>query len=198
MLLDNIPIASKALGSYIKYSFDEFVPLPDYCDIEISPYTFEDNLSVAENGDNNGNVGDDLNISNGVNGLRIARIIAGIDDFDPAISLKLIPRLPEGWEKIEVNNWLISTHSTPNLATINFSYEKSTGNRFIMQLESSEKLSEILVRVGPFPGRIRKVRFTGEGQRTDVNTIRHGIHSWAFTRFKKVKSLKITALAIIY
>ncbi len=198
LLLDNIPMASNSLNSYIKYSFDEFIPLPSHSDIEISPYTFEDNLSVAGNGDNNGNVGDDLTISNGVNGLRIARIIAGIDDFDPASSLKLIPRLPKDWEKVEVKNWLINTNSTPNLAKIDYSYEKSTGNRFIIMLDSSEKLSEILVRVGPFPAKIRKVRFTGEGQRKDVNTVRHGINSWAFTTLKKVKSFRIAAQAIIY
>ena len=67
-----------------------------------------------------------------------------------------------------------------------------------MKLTSAEKLNRVVVRVGPFPAKVRKVRISGDGQRTDVATVKHGINTWAFKTFKKVTVLDISAQAINY
>ena len=197
-LLDSIPIATNALVHYIRYSFDEFVPIPEHSDIEVSPYTFEEKLNVSEDGKNEGATHDDLNILNGVTALKTARLILGIDDYDASV-LRLSPRLPDGWRRLEAGNWLVNHNSAESgTGKIQYSYEKLSEGRYAMIVESSEKLDGVTVRMGPFSPKTRKVRISGGGIRTDVPTVRHGFYSWAIRTFRKVKSLDVTAQAIVY
>jgi len=49
-----------------------------------------------------------LNLVNVCEPLKIARLIAGVDDSDKNI-LKIIPRLPDGWIGFELKNWPVLT-----------------------------------------------------------------------------------------
>lgn len=196
--LDSIPIATNSLNSYIRYAFDEYYSPAPNADIEVSPWTFEEKLNVAEDGENLGATGDDLNALNGVTGLRVARLIAGVDDYDHQ-DLKLIPRLPDEWNTIEVSNWLVANAESPGgLATLSYRYERLAEGKYQLVCDSSQKLSSITVRVGPFPPKVRKVRIIAGDQRGDVNTFRHGFYAWAEQTFKKVKRLDMSVQSIIY
>ncbi len=198
LYLDGLPITNKLINSYMRYTFDEFIPLADQSDIEISPFTFEEKLNADNAGTNAGPTFDDLNITNGVAALKIARLIAGIDDSDHS-NLALIPRLPDDWTRIEAKNWVISHDATDSgTASLQYSYEKLGENRYSLTLNSSEKLATITVRAGPFSRKVRKVRITNAGERTDATTYRHGSYTWADASFRKVGSLDISAQAIIY
>ena len=197
-LLDSIPIATNMLVNYVRFSFDEFVPIPKFSDIEISPYTFEEKLNASEHGENKGATFDDLNILTGVTGLKTARLIAGIDDYDSSV-LRLFPRLPEGWSGVNAKNWLVSHASTESRTSkIEYSYEKVSTGRYIMTVESTDKLSELTVRIGPFSPKTKKVRISGAGDQADVSTFRHGFYAWVTRTFKNVKSLDIAAQATAY
>ena len=197
-LLDSIPIATNTLTSYIKFSFDEFIPVPEFSDNEVSPYTFEEKLNTSANGKNKGATFDDLNVLNGTTALKAARIIAGIDDYNSAV-LNLVPRLPDGWKRVEAKDWVINHDSAASGATrIQYSYERVAEGRFAMVLESIEKLDTITIRMGPFSSKTRKVRVSGGGVRTDVSTFHHGFYSWATQTFKKAKSLDLVVQEIIY
>ena len=103
LFLDSTPIASNILNSYIRYTYDEFIPIPMLCDSEVSPYTFEEKLNVSTKGENRGATYDDLNILTTTAALKTARLIGGIDDSD-SMELKFIPRLPEKWKKLHSRN----------------------------------------------------------------------------------------------
>ncbi len=196
-LLDSGQLSSTALRSYIRYTHDEFLDIPASSDIEVSPYTFEEKFNVAADGGNLGSTLDDLNVINGTTALKMARIVGGIDDTGE--SLRLAPRLPTDWEEVEAKNWIVSNaDSDSGLATIQYSYRRLGDDRYVLTLDSSEKLDSITVRLGPFPSKIRKVRVTGGGQRVDANTFRQGFNSWVEQTFKKVRSLEISSQAIIY
>ena len=198
LLLDSTPIASNTLANYIKYTFDEFIPIPKLSDIEVSPYTFEEKLNASDDAENKGAINDDLNILTGTTALKMVRFIAGIDDYDSSM-LNLIPRLPDGWKRFDCHNWLISHDPTESRTSkIKYSFERLSEGRYAMTLDSSEKLNAITVRMGPFSAKTRKVRISGKGAPANVQTMRHGFYTWATQTFKKVKTLDITAQEIVY
>ena len=198
LLLDSLPLASNTLTNYIRYSFDEFVSIPESSDIEVSPYTFEEKLGVSADGENTGAIHDDLNIMNGTTALKTTRLIAGIDDSDSS-TLHLTPRLPEEWKGLEAKKWLINNDlAESGTSRIEYSYERLSRGSYAMTVESTDKLNAIMVRMGPFSPKTRKVRISGEAVPADVPTFRHGFYSWAVRTFKKAKSLEIIAQEIVY
>ncbi|MFT5131308.1 MAG: hypothetical protein ACI8W8_004944, partial [Rhodothermales bacterium] len=205
LLIEDNVIATKALNSLIRYTYDEAVdvPLKDdiRSDIEISPYTFEEKINVGQAGRNDGGSYDDLNPRIAALAFKTARLIVGIDDHDFE-NLSFIPRLPEDWTKVEANNWLVS-HAFENSKanTLDFySYERLSDDRYGLVMNAPEKLSSVTVRIGPFPPNVRKVRITNAGFRVDLKTERtpNGNAAWAYHTFENVRSLDIVAQAIHY
>jgi hypothetical protein len=197
LLTDSTPIASRVLDSYIRFTFDEFAPLADFgpserTDIEISPYTFEEKLNVSsKDGTTQGASHDDLNILSGVTALRTARLVAGIDDHDD-MNLQLIPRLPDNWQFIEAKNWIVAHDVGERKNTeVYFNYAREGVHQYKMTLRAEDPLQQVTVRVGPFAAKTRKVSISNAGQRTDMNTERHGLFMWATTEFRNVKILDL-------
>ena len=203
LVADNTTLSSRMLQSFIQYSFDEFAPLPDtaatgFSDIEISPYTFEEKLNVAQDGNNAGASKDDLNILNGTAALKTARLIAGIDDYDAKV-LQLTPRLPENWQVIEANNWLVAhAFEKSRVQQVFYKYERTARDAYKLDLTCNDKLTEVTVRVGPFEPRTRKVQFSNFEDRENINTFRSGNAAWAVNSYRQTKTLAIEAKAIIY
>ena len=203
LLIEDRVIATKALNGLIRYTYDEAVDIPlgsdIRSDIEISPYTLEEKINVGQGGRNSGGTYDDINPRIAALGFKVARLIVGIDDHDFK-NLILAPRLPEDWDKVDANNWLVSHQfENSNANTLDFySYEKLGDERYSLVLNAPEKLSSVTVRVGPFSPNVRKVRLTNAGFRVDVKTERaaNGLSAWALHTFENVRSLDIVSQPI--
>jgi hypothetical protein len=200
MMLDNLPIAQEGLKTMINYSFDEDVALPSkdaHADAEVSPFTFEEKTNIADNtnADNLGATNDDLNIPVGTGALKLARMIAGIDDSNVK-ELKVTPRLPPDWTGVKAANWTVA-HEFPRgrAAKIGYAYDRMGTNRYALKIKAPEPIKKVTVRFGPFDLSIRKVRTTAGGQTASLTVVKSGAHGWATQTFENVRNIEVTAQA---
>ena len=126
--LDNLNVASRSIEQLVKATFDESLTLPVDREVlpsaSVSPYLPGEQVNLSPNGSNLGMTGDEMNATIGTHHLRLARLIAGLDDADPD-ELKLMPRLPENWTESSMENWNISNNNGPNgVATVNYKYQR--------------------------------------------------------------------------
>lgn len=204
MLLDDRPHSSEILDSYIRYNYDEFArpsatSPATAAECAISPFTFKERLNADpdRDGSNLGASRDELNVLNGVTALRTARLIAGIDDSSNR-QLKLLPRLPLGWNRIEARDWPVAhVHPLGRIAKIDYTYEEvgNRGNRYQLTLKSDQPIRSLRLRLGPFEPRIRQVFVTAGERRSSVPTVRAGISNWAVVDFDDVSNLRVSAEA---
>ena len=75
--------------------------------------------------------------------FKIARIIVGVDDSNPD-TLKLIPRLPDGWSGFNATNWPVYTRN--GIVKIDI-HCKRNGDFFQLNCKSSKKIKMIIVRL---------------------------------------------------
>ena len=196
LYLDDTANASKWLDSYIRYTFDEYAPLPHTLglpasDIEVSPYTFEYKQNVSDSGENEGGSGDDLNIQTAFLGMTTARLIAGVDDKDPQ-ELKIVPRLPDNWVELRVNNWPTHIETTSSLThALNISYQRLGDDRYRLDLKSEKTMDKVTFRAGPFSRQTGRVVFVEGGLRERVTTVVEGGSTWAYKTYRGVKNLEV-------
>lgn len=201
LLLDDSRTATEMLVGHIRYTYDELTPIPAAdgaaADAEISPYTIEERLHVGPEGENKGASGGDLNVLGGVSALRLARVIGGIDDYQPEL-LKLLPRLPDGWSGIEAKDWLVS-HDFPATKTsvIDYSYSRIGDSRFALSMQSKVPFKQVKVRLGPFSFKTQRVNLLTAGSRESAPTVRIGMATWVEKTFRDVQKLEVSAQAEI-
>ncbi len=196
LLADNSAIATKLLNAYIRYNFDEYAPLPDEpgrrADAEISPYTFQQKLNVSPEGENLGASMDDLNLMTGVLALRTARLVAGVDDRDDQ-QLKLLPRLPEEWGNIAVDNWLVSHNfAGGGVHPITYTYRRMENNQYTMSFKSDRPVEQLQMRFGPFPRGVRRVLLSGSGMQERIAATDEGAHAWAYKTLRNVSEVNLS------
>ncbi|MGH8022102.1 MAG: hypothetical protein ACRED1_00870, partial [Limisphaerales bacterium] len=86
-----------------------------------------------------------LNLVNVSEPLKVARLIAGVDDTSLA-EVKIIPRLPPSWSGYRMEHWPICTRH--GVVRADISFEKSDGTvHFTLQVEHSGIIPRLAVRL---------------------------------------------------
>ena len=150
LVLDHMDDAGKLLCNIAKYSYDKNM---DYVDQERG-IDWRKFLWLIPEGANlmpDGRwyrIGDLTNGANQGPAMHALELCAGIDDTKPD-ELKIIPRVPDPLEGIEVTNFPVLIPDGKQLAKakINYRYDKKSG-RF--NLESDRTLPNLAVRIGPY------------------------------------------------
>jgi hypothetical protein len=137
----------------------------------LSPYYFYERMySPDANGKIEMTAGcGPLNLVNVSEPLKVARLIAGVDDT----SLKkvlIIPRLPSSWSGYHVENWPILT--SHGIVRANISFEKKNGLvNFILQVKQGDVIPNLAVRLPTKKGtvwryqtNVKEVQFDIAGQ----------------------------------
>ena len=65
----------------------------------------------------------------------------------------MIPRLPNGWSRIEARNWPVRVFGKDGQwkrEFIHFTYERKSDNSYHLQLRCDQPISIAAVRIGPF------------------------------------------------
>jgi hypothetical protein len=192
LCVDANKIAGDMLTSMTRFTYDELVPIPAGAGIEISPWTFEDDYNLGTEGENQGALGDDLNAYNGTAALHLARLIAGIDDADVA-ELKVMPRLPDGWNRIEVKNWQVCHNFLGEpIALLDYSFESYPELRYSVKLEPERRLKKVTVRVGPFEPRHLAAAVVINGVAKTIPTTKVGLRKYVYITLEDVGATNIS------
>ena len=142
LLSDNLPMAAKALDFLAQ---DTYRPVEEYILHRRSPYYFYERMYSPEapgKVDMAEGCGA-LNLVNVSEPLKLARLIIGIDDSDPA-TLNLVPRVPPGWSGFAASAWPVLTPR--GTARVDLSYRRdATAIHF--HFKSTEKIEAVVVRL---------------------------------------------------
>lgn len=85
--------------------------------------------------------------------LKMIRLLPGIDDRTSAAGLTLIPRLPNGWSRIEAHDWPVRVAEPDgrwSRAHIDFTYERQPDQSYRMKFRCDRAIPIASVRIGPF------------------------------------------------
>jgi hypothetical protein len=86
-----------------------------------------------------------LNLVNVSEPLKVARLIAGVDD-ESANEVKIIPRLPPSWSGYRLENWPIRT--SHGIVRADISFEKKDGTvNFVLQVKEGGPIPKLAVRL---------------------------------------------------
>jgi hypothetical protein len=93
-----------------------------------------------------------LNIVNVAEPMKLARLMAGIDDRY-ADTVRIVPRLPASWTGVECRNWPVKTKD--GVVNLNLHFVKKPAGRFALRLEveAGKSIPRLAVR---FPDGTRK------------------------------------------
>ena len=79
--------------------------------------------------------------------IKNARLVIGIDDISKNRGLRLVPRMPHTWNKIEAQDYPVCAGGKK--LDVNFTYQRD-GEGYQMSLACPEPLEVDFVRFGPF------------------------------------------------
>jgi hypothetical protein len=107
--------------------------------------------------------------------VKVMRLVIGVDDNDPA-STMLIPRLPEAWTSMSVDDYPLLTRSgnANVLRHVAFDLHR-TDSRLQLRLHSDGLIASLSVRLGPFSRQPAHVVVDG---RTVTARMEHSGDSW--------------------
>jgi len=92
-------------------------------------------------------------LGNGVQEAEIVktlRLMIGVDDTQPG-RLQFFPRMPYGWSEMAVKNYPVLFERGGKLETARLRYKlERSGNGMKLEIQSSQDLGPIAVRLGPF------------------------------------------------
>lgn len=142
LLFDDSARAAKALHFL---AADTYRPLDGYVVHRESPYYFYERMYSPEA------VGkvkleegcSALNLVNVAEPLKVARLIVGLDDHDPAV-LSLVPRLPDGWSGFQARHWPV--HTVHGVAWVDFDLERGPRGTHL-HLQSSRPIESLVLRL---------------------------------------------------
>ncbi|HEX5284219.1 MAG TPA: hypothetical protein VFW30_08875 [Bryocella sp.] len=155
LLTDHLQMADKALGWLAEATYR---PIPEYQLTRSSPYFFyERYYSPLAVGKVTLAAGcGALNLVNVAEPLKVARLVLGVDDSDPALTV-LLPRLPPGWEKMEAHHWPILTPHGVVRADISFT-KLGAGAIFHLTTHREGELARLRVRMPSATGYVWRER----------------------------------------
>ena len=101
--------------------------------------------------------------------VKAIRLLIGIDDLQPQRGLRLIPRLPDGWNSLSVERYpvALSDGKTTNVA---LRYAR-TEDGYRLELQADEPLAIASLRFGPFAGGRGPLETDPPGAETTVRPI---------------------------
>jgi hypothetical protein len=103
--------------------------------------------------------------------VKCIRLIIGLDDLDLEEGLKLIPRLPDGWERIEVKNYPIAARVNGIISRVNVNLIYSRIDEgFELFFESEKPIKVNLLRIGPFFEDKRDINIVGLSSGASMKT----------------------------
>jgi hypothetical protein len=133
-----------------------------------------------------------LNLVNVAEPLKIARLIIGVDNPNPQ-ELKLIPRIPPGWDGFSVSDWPIMTPA--GLARLNFdACCPPDGGRFVAVIHTSMLMDALDLRIGPFPSDASSVDLRINESSTSAATFRSGDSAWAWVHLNRQQDYSVEAV----
>ncbi|HEY0828866.1 MAG TPA: hypothetical protein VGE40_12275 [Bacilli bacterium] len=100
----------------------------------------------------NGAGNEDLNLVEYILFLKNARIMAGVDDaLYGSNNLVLIPRLPWGWDRVNVEKWPVTYKNGTAFARTNVTYNMTVEpKKATMNVSAGTSISGVQMRLGPF------------------------------------------------
>lgn len=165
LLLDRMNDATTMLEWMAKAIYD-----PKY-----EPYITPEGCEVTQDGAFWHRTGD---LGNGVQEAEIIktlRIIIGVDNPQPG-ELRLLPRVPYGWNKIEIKDYPIWLK---NGERANLRYTLTRDKKGMrMELSTDRELCQLEVRLGPFSQKPRLGGGTTEGKTLEGKSERSGDSWW--------------------
>jgi len=117
------------------------------------PYLVPEGVIVHPSGRQWFRNGDLGNLMQQVEILKMIRLLLGIDDRASSAGLTLIPRLPDGWTRIEARSWPVRIAGAAgqwSRAYVDFSYERLPDQSYRLKLNCDRPLSIASVRLGPY------------------------------------------------
>lgn len=144
LLSDKLAMAGKALSWLANATYQ---PVPQYTLHRASPYYFYERtyspdavgkLPLAEGCGA-------LNLVNVSEPLKVSRLMLGVDDTTSS-AVRILPRIPPGWQGIEARNWPILTSAGLVRASILFS-TKGAGSQLTVTLNPGDQIPDLLVRL---------------------------------------------------
>ena len=144
LLLDKLEMAGKALAWLANATYS---PVPGYKIRRASLYYFYERTYSP---DAVGKVKLDegcgaLNLVNVSEPLKVARLLLGVDDYEPDL-VRIIPRIPPNWKGVEAANWPIWTGHSIVRAHIEFE-KRETGGALTISLDAGQRIDDLKVRM---------------------------------------------------
>ena len=141
LLLDRTADATRAVERAAAFCYH-----PDH------PYLVPEGVIIHPDGRSWFRNGDLGNLMQQAEILKMIRLLPGIDDRSAA-GLSLIPRLPNGWTRIEANQWPVrvsEANGSWKRSYINFSYERLAAGGYRLRMKSEQPLPIASIRIGPY------------------------------------------------
>lgn len=144
LLFDRLNMAQKALSWLADTTYD---PVPGYKLRRASPYYFYERTYSP---DAVGKIKLDegcgaLNLVNVSEPLKVSRLLLGVDDLDPAITV-LVPRIPPQWKGIDARNWPILTQN--GIVRAHIRYERrGSGAVLTLRLAPGQIIDDLKIRM---------------------------------------------------
>ena len=175
LLLDEMEDVTHLVEALAQYIYSPFY----------HPWVCSEGTAVHESGRywyRTGGVGNEVQIASAV---RVMRMVVGIDDADLAL-LRLIPRLPNGWEAIEADDLAVAVWDGERKASalLRYSYRRLGAGHYRLELSSDTALSLVELRLGPFTrdARATSLRVWNEGGECPFEWSESGDAAWAWVR----------------
>ncbi|HEY0828585.1 MAG TPA: hypothetical protein VGE40_10850 [Bacilli bacterium] len=95
--------------------------------------------------------------------IKCARLLIGLDDLRPETGLAVVPRLPNGWNAIEIGKYPIvaeTKNGVVRCTVTHYTYSR-VGNGFELNLKFDLPIKLEYVRIGPFPSQVKQVLVDG-------------------------------------
>lgn len=110
--------------------------------------------------------------------MKALRIVIGIDDSSPEC-LRICPRLPNGWNEIQIGRYPALTDTNGHHATTQLGYRlKRTAEGLEMNLTSDRKLGAMDVRLGPLSAMAKRAAVSVNGRKVSSVIQKSGDSSW--------------------
>ncbi len=95
--------------------------------------------------------------------VKCVRLVLGLDDLRPDLGLRLVPRLPDGWQRIGVRDYpiAVASDSGTEQVRVNWTYQRLDNGGYEAVLTAERPIRVATIRVGPFPLQTRAVRLEG-------------------------------------
>ncbi|HEY5583533.1 MAG TPA: hypothetical protein VIK78_03470 [Ruminiclostridium sp.] len=140
----------------------------------------DDGITGADIG--NGGASEDMNLVEYIITMKNVRLMAGLDDtLNGTNNLVIIPRIPENWEGVKVNQWPIAYKSGSTYSKTNVTYDYTIApTQATMSVSAATAISGAQVRVGPFEQNATVASVTSNGVSAAYTIQDNGGYRWVW------------------